>query len=69
MRQGEFSYVDSGGRFAQNTGAALELCSQRRAARSGRGGRGGGYSVSETVFAISAECVRKRAELFMLASL
>ena len=47
---------------------ALELCSQCRAARSGRGGRGG-YSISETVFAISAECVRKRAELFMLASL
>ena len=45
---------------------ALELRSQRRAARSGRGGQG---SIREMVFAISAECVRKRAELFMLASL
>ena len=45
---------------------ALELCGQRRAARSGRGGRG---SIREMVFAISAECVRKRAGLFMLASL
>lgn len=47
---------------------ALELCGQRRAARLGGGGRRK-YSISETVFAISAECVRKRAELFMLASL
>ena len=47
---------------------ALELRSQRRAARSGRGGQRK-YLVSETVFAISAECVRKRAELFMLTSL
>ena len=45
---------------------ALELCGQRRAARSGRGGQ---ESIREMVFAISAECVRKRAELFMLASL
>ena len=45
---------------------ALELCSQRRAARSERGGQG---SIREMVFAISAKCVRKRAELFMLASL
>ena len=45
---------------------ALELCGQRRAARSGRGGQG---SIRETVFAINAECVRKRAELFMLTSL
>lgn len=45
---------------------ALELCGQRRAARSGGGGQG---SIREMVFAISAECVRKRAELFMLASL
>ena len=47
---------------------ALELRSQRRAARLG-GADGGGYSISETLFAISAECVRKRAELFMLISL
>ena len=45
---------------------ALEFCSQRRAVRSGRGGQG---SIRETVFAISAKCVRKRAELFMSTSL
>lgn len=45
---------------------ALELRGQHRAARSGRGGQG---LIRETVFAISAECVRKRAELFMLTSL
>lgn len=68
MRQGKFGSVDSGGRFAQNIGAALELRSQRRVARSGGGGQRK-YSISETVFAISAECVRKRAELFMLTPL
>ena len=47
---------------------ALELRSQRRAARLGGGGQRK-YSVSETVFAVSAECVRKRAKLFMLTSL
>ena len=47
---------------------ALELCGQRRVARSGGGGQGE-YSISETLFAISAKCVRKRAELFMLTSL
>ena len=45
---------------------ALELCGQRRAARSGRGGQG---SIREMEFAIGAECVRKRAKLFMLTSL
>ena len=45
---------------------ALELCGQRRAARSGRGGQG---SIREMVFAIGVECVRKRAKLFMLTSL
>ena len=45
---------------------ALELRSQRRAARSGRGGQ---VSIREMVFAISAKCVRKRAELFVLTSL
>ena len=45
---------------------ALELCGQRRAAQSGRGGQG---SIREMVVAISAECVRKRAELFMVTSL
>ena len=47
---------------------ALELCGQRRAARSGSGGQRE-HSISETVFAISAKCVRKPAELFMLTSL
>ena len=40
---------------------ALELCGQRRMARSGRGGQRE-HSISETVFAISAECVCNRAE-------
>ena len=47
---------------------ALELCGQRRSARLGGGGQRK-YSVSETVFAISAKCVRRRAALFMLTSL